>query len=64
MTKGGENHIISKKALATLLGRSLSTISRMIEDGRLPQPMRTPKGNVGGWLMPTIVNWLNQQSNN
>ncbi|EPR2983070.1 helix-turn-helix transcriptional regulator [Vibrio parahaemolyticus] len=62
MTKGGNIHIISKKALAEKLERSLSTISRMIDDGRLPEPLRTPKGNVGGWLAPTIENWLQQRT--
>ncbi|EGR0550175.1 transcriptional regulator [Vibrio cholerae] len=62
MTKGGDIHIISKKALATRLGRSLSTVSRMIEDGRLPEPLRTPRGNISGWLAPTIAQWLESQA--
>ncbi|MEZ8606913.1 helix-turn-helix transcriptional regulator [Vibrio sp. 10N.239.311.G01] len=63
MTKDGDTQIISKKALAIKLGRSVSTISRMIDDGRLPKPMRTPSGNVGGWFPETIKSWQHNQTN-
>ncbi len=62
MTRNEQVRIISKKELAEQLGRSLSTISRMIDDGRLPKPLRTPKGNIGGWLAPTIEQWLQQNA--
>ncbi len=62
MTQNGVPYIISKKELANQLGRSPSTISRMIDDGRLPKPLRTPKGNIGGWLAPTIEQWLQQNA--
>ncbi|UTV27882.1 helix-turn-helix transcriptional regulator [Photobacterium atrarenae] len=61
MTKGGDIQIISKKELTGLLGRSPSTVSRMIEDGRLPEPLRTPKGNISGWLSSTLTQWLKEQ---
>lgn len=60
MTKHGAIEIISKTELSQRLGRSLSTISRMIADGRLPQPLRTPHGNVSGWLSTTIEQWVKE----
>lgn len=58
MTLQPVSKIVSKKELAKDLGVSLTTISRMIKDGRLPSPMRTSKGYVGGWFRYVIEEWL------
>lgn len=60
MTQTEIPKIISKKELAETLGKSSSTITRMIEDGRLPKPLRTPNGNNGGWFSDTLHDWFHQ----
>ncbi|HBC3845290.1 TPA: transcriptional regulator, partial [Vibrio parahaemolyticus] len=38
MTKEELSRILTKKEVALLLGKSISTVGRMIKDGRLPVP--------------------------
>lgn len=61
MTQENLTKIVSKKQLALEIGKSESTIGRMVKDGRIPLPLRTPKGNVGGWFRATINRWLEEQ---
>lgn len=53
-TAGGIPQIVKKKQLAQELGCSERQIYRMVEDGRLPQPLRTRQGRNGGWFRPAI----------
>ncbi|TMX34392.1 helix-turn-helix transcriptional regulator [Vibrio sp. Hep-1b-8] len=50
--------IIKKSSLADILGVSLSTVYRMIQNNELPPPLRTPKGYIRGWPESVIVEWL------
>ncbi|CAK4070599.1 helix-turn-helix transcriptional regulator [Vibrio sp. 16] len=61
MTQEAPTKIVTKKQLAQETGKSLSTIGRMIKDGRVPEPLRTPRGNTGGWFRATINKWLEEQ---
>ncbi|HCE3287771.1 helix-turn-helix transcriptional regulator [Vibrio parahaemolyticus] len=54
--------IISKKQLAQMIGKSESTVSRMIKDGRLPKPLLTPQGYSGGWFSATLHEWFNNSN--
>ena len=62
MTKMMPTEVVTKKQLALETGKSLSTIRRMVYDGRLPEPLRTPKGCIGGWFRETINQWLKDHS--
>ncbi|EHR6713961.1 helix-turn-helix domain-containing protein [Vibrio parahaemolyticus] len=62
MTKEEPSRILTKKEVALLLGKSISTVGRMIKDGRLPVPLKTQHGRNGGWTQNTILQWLNKQS--
>ncbi|MFA0554489.1 helix-turn-helix transcriptional regulator [Vibrio sp. 10N.222.55.A1] len=53
-TAGGVPQIVKKKQLAQELGCSERQIYRMVEDGRLPQPLKTRQGRNGGWFRPAI----------
>ncbi len=57
MTQDAPTAIVTKKQLALEIGKSESTIGRMVKDGRIPTPLRTPKGNIGGWFRSTITRW-------
>lgn len=60
MTLEELGEIITKKQLAQLLGKSPSTISRMVKDDRIPRPLLTPHGRCGGWFKRTVDDWMNQ----
>ncbi|EGR1195889.1 helix-turn-helix transcriptional regulator [Vibrio parahaemolyticus] len=62
MTKEELSRILTKKEVALLLGKSISTVGRMIKDGRLPVPLKTQQGRNGGWTQNTILRWLKKQS--
>lgn len=50
--------IVNKKNLAKQLGCSERQINRMINDGRLPKPMRTQTGRIGGWFASELANHI------
>lgn len=62
-TAGGIPQIVTKKQLAKELGCSERQIYRMVEDGRLPQPLKTAQGRNGGWFRATINRVLSGDSN-
>lgn len=62
MTRDIPSEIMTKKELALNIGKSQSTVSRMIQDGRLPPPLRTPQGRVGGWFRFSIEQWKKANS--
>ena len=58
-TENENAHIIlTKKECAEYIGVSISTISRMVKDKRLPPPLKTPSGRNGGWFKSTIDKWI------
>lgn len=61
VVKFSEFEIISKKDLSVMTGRSLSTIERMVKDGRLPKPLRTETGRIAGWFYSVIEQWRHRQ---
>lgn len=54
----GQLRIITKKELAVIIGRDERTIHRLVEEKRIPEPMRTKRGYNGGWPSSTINEWL------
>ncbi len=62
MTREDLSKILTKKEVALLIGKSLSTVGRMVKDGRLPTPLKTQQDRNGGWTKNTIMQWLHERN--
>ncbi|WP_010444314.1 helix-turn-helix transcriptional regulator [Vibrio rotiferianus] len=64
MTREELSVILTKKEVALLIGKSTSTVGRMVKDGRLPAPLKTQRDRNGGWTKSTIMQWLHDRNEN
>lgn len=58
MNRCNDIQIIRKKELAAMLGVSVKTVHVMIKNNQLPTPLRSPNGQVTGWLTKAIDLWI------
>lgn len=56
MKTNAESTLLTPKELAELLGVSIRSIWRRINDGTIPEPVRI--GRLVRWHRQTIENWL------
>ena len=55
--------LISKRAVADILGVHLQTVMRLVNRGTFPQPLRT--GDIGSavrWRTQDITNWIEHRA--
>ncbi|MDE1242547.1 helix-turn-helix transcriptional regulator [Vibrio aestuarianus] len=55
MTREELSIILTKKEVALMIGKSISTVGRMVKDGRLPTPLKTQRDRNGGWTKSTTL---------
>lgn len=53
--------VVKRKDVARLLGVSERTVYRMVQEGSLPQPLRSPKGYQRGWIKERLEEFLQAQ---
>lgn len=54
------NRLISSAEAAAKCGVSVRTLARMIDDGRVPQPVRLSPRRIG-WLESSFDAWLKER---
>lgn len=55
--------LLSKSAVANILGVHPQTVMRLVREGRFPQPLRT--GDIGSavrWRAKEVSEWINQRA--
>lgn len=45
---------VSKTDVARMMNVSKRTVQRWAKNGRLPEPKRTPNGDIDGWLLEDL----------
>lgn len=55
--------LLSKRAVADILGVHEQTIMRLVREKRFPQPLRTgEKGSAVRWRTKDVSEWINQRT--
>lgn len=62
LTRCNDIRIIRLFELALMMGYSTKHVRRMVDDGDLPSPLRSPTGQIRGWKTKSIDEWIDMKN--